>query len=127
MDGRKADRQLDLVSARDFCRMPDEFFRPNASYILGDGAGTFFATYPVKPGGNNGKVNTYGPDPNSARLGDFCKLYHNYVNITIKALYPNPKGVLKSALKVNLRSFFKRVTGFLADPSSCFELFPYGE
>lgn len=132
VDGRKADGQLDMKTARGFFQnshMPDGFFRPSLNYtnnILNVGIDAVFSAHPIQPGKNQGRVNSYTPDPNSADFSTFCKLYQDFVNVTIKGLYPNPKGALRDALKVNLHSFFLGFNGG-GDPSACPELFPYGK
>jgi hypothetical protein len=50
-------------------------------------------------------VNTYTPDPTSADFNNFSALYTNFVNETVKGLYPNPKGVLRRNLIINLGHF----------------------
>lgn len=94
--------------------MPDDFFRSNVSSTLdriGTGIGVIFEKHPVEPGANNGTVNSYTLDPNSADLTDFCKFFTDFVNVTVRGLYPNAKGVLLDALNTNLDFFFSSLQG----------------
>ncbi|KIJ51170.1 hypothetical protein M422DRAFT_244362 [Sphaerobolus stellatus SS14] len=51
-------------------------------------------------------------------------LYYNFVNQTVKGLYPNPTGLLREALKKNLEYFFEPLK---AGTAGCTQLFPYGQ
>lgn len=123
VDGRKDDGQLDLKTARTFFqegRFPDGFFRANGPH---DGSGTsdLFAAHPVMPGENHG-VNNYTLVPTSADFSTFCKLYEDFANVTVRSLYPNPKGVLLRALNQNLDFFYSGIV----EPG-CAQIFPYGQ
>lgn len=128
VDGRKSDGRLPLDVARGFfqeSRMPDGFFRANGSVgidLIGEAIGLIFQAHPIAPGGNQGTVNSYTVNPNSADFSQFCKLYTDFVNITVKSLYPNPKGILRDALNANLGFFFSPLAG-----SGCTQVFPYGQ
>jgi hypothetical protein len=117
IDGRDSSGQLDMTVARGFfqdSRFPDGFFRPNLSgtiNTIGDGIDFIFSKHPIPPGGNNGTLNSYTPNPNSADLTQFCKLYTDFVNITIRGLYPLAKGVLLEALNKNLDYFYSPLIG----------------
>lgn len=90
-------------------RMPDDFFRSNISWtlnLIGGEIGKIFSKHPIEPGANNGTLNSYTLDPNSADFSDFCKLYTDFVNITVRGLYPNATGTLLQALNQNLDFFF---------------------
>ncbi|TFK34379.1 Chloroperoxidase [Crucibulum laeve] len=122
VDGRQADGQLDLTVARGFfqnSRMPDDFHRANRS-MGADGLDVVAAAHPIEPGSNHG-VGNYVLDPTSADFNSFCLLYTNFVNQTIRSLYPAPTGVLRTALNTNLDFFFSGI----AD-SGCTQIFPYG-
>lgn len=122
VDGRQDDGQLDLVSGLSFFRdgkYPDGFFRA-ARPLSHEGIEVVGSTHPVLPGRNQGKVNTYTPDPNSSTLSTPCVLYNNFINNEVKPLYPAPKGVLREALARNLHYLY-----LFVDPS-CTEVFPYG-
>ncbi|KAF8958572.1 Chloroperoxidase [Flammula alnicola] len=112
IDGRDRSLQLDMNVARGFFqdgRMPDDFFRSNVSWTLnriGGGINIVFTPHPIEPGANNGTINSYTLDPNSADFTDFCKLYTDFVNNTVRGLYPNAKGILLEALNKNLDFFF---------------------
>ncbi|KAF8805489.1 Cloroperoxidase [Phlegmacium glaucopus] len=127
VDGRVADGQLDLTVARGFfqnSQMPTGFFRPNTSLgaqeIVAGFQGVFNA-HPIQPGKNQGSVNNYVFDPTSATLSDGCLLYTNFVNQTVRSLYPNPTGALRDALNVNLNNFFGSIGG------GCKQIFPFGQ
>ncbi|KDR72108.1 hypothetical protein GALMADRAFT_1344340 [Galerina marginata CBS 339.88] len=131
IDGRQTDRQLDLTVARGFFQnssMPDGFFRPNESRGI-QGIGLIAAAHPIEPGSNVGGVNNYVVDPTSANFSTPCLLYENFVNKTIKGLYPNPTGDLRMALNKNLDFFFSGVNapGGQVGNSSCTQVFPYGK
>lgn len=124
IDGRQTDGQLDLDAALSFFRdmkYPDGFFR------AGKPVGTnniveIVLAHPVPPGANKGTLNSYTPDPNSADFSSLCKLYVNFVNQTVKSLYPNPTGVLRDALNRNLNFLYE----FVSNPA-CPQVFPYGQ
>ncbi|KAF8153436.1 aromatic peroxygenase precursor [Crassisporium funariophilum] len=124
VDGRQNDGQLDLTVARGFLqdsRMPDGFFRRNGS-AEADGLDVVINAHPLQPGRNVGGVNNYVLDPTSADFSDQCLLYTNYVNQTIVGLYPNPTGVLRTALNNNLDNLFQGLDG-----AGCTQVFPYGK
>ncbi|KIJ44700.1 hypothetical protein M422DRAFT_252007 [Sphaerobolus stellatus SS14] len=78
VDGRKADLHLPLDIARGFLQddhMPDGFFRTIQSAgftVIGSDVKQIFAAHPVQPGANQGRVNSYTPDPTSADFFDLC-------------------------------------------------------
>jgi hypothetical protein len=124
IDGRQTDRQLDLDAALGFfrdMRMPDGFFRPSKP-MGADDLDKVAAAHPISPGRNVNGVNTYTPDPTSADFSTPCLLYVNFVNQTIRGLYPNPTGVLKDALNRNLDFLYE----FIANPL-CPQVFPWGK
>ncbi|KAF7777749.1 hypothetical protein Agabi119p4_3821 [Agaricus bisporus var. burnettii] len=123
IDGRQGDGQLDLDVARGFfqnMRMPDGFHRASMPTGL-EGLAEIASVHPISPGANVNGVNTYTFDPSSADFTTFCLLYVNFVNQTVRSLYPEPTGNLKKALKKNLE--------FLYGPFSdqCSQVFPYGK
>ena len=127
VDGRVANRQLNLTVARGFFQnnsMPDGFFRSNISVGLDELSGpmgTVFNAHPVQPGTNKGGVNNFVFDPTSASFTtDSCLLYTNFVNQTVRSLYPNPTGALRDALNINLNNFHLSF-------SRCPQLFPFGK
>ena len=128
VDGRVSDGQLNLTVARGFFQnssMPDGFFRANRSIgfnEIGDPISTVFNAHPIQPGKNQGRVNSYEFDPTSADFSKFCLLYENFVNGTVRSLYPNPTGQLRDALNINLNTFYVA----LQDPE-CPQLFPFGK
>ncbi|RXW11276.1 hypothetical protein EST38_g14579 [Candolleomyces aberdarensis] len=82
-----------------------------------------FIAHPIAPGGNrDDKINSYVLDPTSADFNTFCLLYTNFVNQTIRGLYPNPTGILRRNLIKNLGFFYSGI----AD-AGCEEIFPYGQ
>lgn len=127
VDGRVADGKLNLANARGFfqnSQMPPDFFRPNISVtvnVVARGIVPVYAAHPIQPGKNNGTGN-YVLDPTSANLSQFCELYTNFVNQTVRSLYPNPKGVLLGALNTNLNYFYQIFQG-----GTCPQVFPYGQ
>ena len=129
VDGRVSNGQLDLTVARGFFQnssMPDGFFRANRSIDfneINDPISIVFGAHPIQPGKNQGGVNNYVVDPTSAGFnGDPCLLYINFVNETVRSLYPNPTGALRDALNFNLDIFH----GSLQDPN-CSQIFPFGQ
>ncbi|KJA24696.1 hypothetical protein HYPSUDRAFT_161601 [Hypholoma sublateritium FD-334 SS-4] len=112
VDGRETNGSLNMTVARGFFqdgRMPNDFFRSNISWgldLIGEGIGFIFTPHPIEPGTNNGTLNSYTLDPNSADFSDFCKLYTDFVNVTVRGLYPNATGPLLNALNQNLDFFF---------------------
>ena len=129
VDGRVSDGQLNLTVARGFFQnssMPDGFFRANRSIGLnetGNLAGTVFTAHPIQPGKNQGGVNNYVFDPTSASFNTSgCLLYNNFVNQTVRSLYPNPTGALRDALNINLDNFYIPLKG-----SGCPQIFPFGQ
>ena len=125
IDGRQTGSdagQLDLIAAKGFfkdSRMPDNFFRPNGSRGA-EGFDKVVAAHPIGPGSNVGGVNNYVLDPTSANLNQFCLLYTNFVNQTIKGLYPKPTGILLKALNQNLDFLHSGIGSNCPKPS------PYG-
>lgn len=88
---------------------PPNFFRSNVSSGFAEiaaGIQQVFLKHPIAPGGNTGTVNSYTPNPNSADFTQFCKLYTDFVNITVRGLYPTATGDLLDALNTNLGFFF---------------------
>ncbi|KIJ36534.1 hypothetical protein M422DRAFT_261096 [Sphaerobolus stellatus SS14] len=128
VDGRKADRQLPLDHARGFFqdgKMPDGFFRANESItiaIVGGLVEEIFLAHPIQPGANQGRINSYTVDPNDPGFTDQCKGYTDFVNITVKSLYPNPQGILKDTLNTNLDYFFLSMKD-----TNCTQVFPFGQ
>ena len=104
--------------------MPDGFFRAKSPIGLdeiGQGIDVVFAANPIQPGANKG-VGNYVLDPASANLSQFCLLYTNYVNNTVRSLYPSPKGILRDALNANLDNFYSAIAN-----QGCTQFFPYGQ
>ena len=115
-----------MTNARGFfqnSQMPDDFFRSNTSItldVIGDGITIIFDAHPIQPGANQG-VGNYVLDPASANISELCLLYTNFVNQTVRSLYPSPRGVLRDALNANLDNFFSPIAG------DCTQIFPYGK
>jgi hypothetical protein len=114
IDGRDSSGNLSMDVARGFYqdgRLPDGFFRANFSTTLDSlDVGPIFEPHPIEPGANNGTVNSYTLNPDSADFGEFCKLYTDFVTKTVRGLYPNAKGQLLTALNKNLDFFFGSIT-----------------
>lgn len=125
VDGRSNPRGLSVTNATLFfrdSRFPEDFWRssqPSAAEGLRD----VFFPHPISPGRNVNGVNTYTVDPDSADFNDFCLLYTNFVNATLRSLYPNPKGILRRNLIINL-GYLYDAFGFTG--VECSEIFPYG-
>ncbi|RXW14876.1 heme-thiolate peroxidase [Candolleomyces aberdarensis] len=126
VDGRSTEKKLDMEAGALFFRdgkYPTDFHR--AAQPSGtEGVDMVFMVHPIAPGGGDrdNKVNNYVLDPTSADFDTFCLLYTNFVNQTIRGLYPNPTGVLRRNLIKNLGFFYSGI----AD-AGCEELFPYGK
>lgn len=114
-----------MQSALSFFRdskFPPDFHRA-AKPSGTQGIALVLKAHPIKPGFNaDGKVNNYVLDPNSADFGNICKLYEDFVMKTVKGLYPNPKGILRRNLIVNLHYMAE-----VAAEIGCKEVFPYGK
>lgn len=126
IDGRDKSGQLDLDVARGFFQnmtFPPDFYRRDGA-ISNEGYETVFNAYPIVPGANQGKVNSYKYDPSSAILSEPCKRYTTFVENNIKSLYPNPTGVLRQALNINLQYLFDAT---VAAGDNCTQVFPYGQ
>ncbi|TEB20273.1 aromatic peroxygenase precursor [Coprinellus micaceus] len=116
LDGRNTDaeRKIPMDVALGFfrdSRMPADFHRA-AKPTGNDGVVEIFSAHPISPGGN--VVRTWR---------SFCVLYENFVQKTVKRLYPNPTGVVRRNLILNLQYFYS------GQPSvaGCTQLFPYGQ
>ncbi|KAJ2923960.1 heme-thiolate peroxidase, partial [Candolleomyces eurysporus] len=124
VDGRSTERKLDMETATLFFRdskYPTDFHRA-AQPSGAEGVEVVFMAHPIAPGRNlDNKVNNYVLDPTSADFNTFCLLYTNFVNQTIRGLYPNPTGILRRNLIKNLGFFYSGI----AD-AGCEEQFPYG-
>jgi len=126
VDGRQDDGQLDLTVARGFfqnMQMPDGFFRANGSKSV-EGIDQVVLAHLFAPGGNVNGVNTFTVDPTSPDFTNLCGLYQDFVNQTIRSLYPNPTGVLRDALNINLNFLFQGAHAAL--DSGCTQVFPFG-
>jgi len=129
VDGRQDNGQLDMVTARGFFQnmsMPEGFFRANGSKGA-DGIDVVAAAHPIEPGTNVNGINTFTLDPNSADFSTFCLLYSNFVTETIVGLYPNPTGVLREALNINLNFLFGAISGNSTLNAGCTQVFPFGQ
>ena len=115
-----------MADARGFfqnMQMPNGFFRANHATGLKEiesVVNDIFGAHPIPPGNNKG-VGNYVPDPTSPNIDQFCLIYTNFVNQTVRSLYPSPTGVLLDALNTNLDFFFIPVA-----ESGCNQVFPYG-
>ncbi|KAF5319109.1 hypothetical protein D9611_014108 [Ephemerocybe angulata] len=126
VDGRSTERKLDMDAALGYFRdykMPTDFYRAPQPVGGNELAAQIFMAHPTVPGKNTAGVNSYTPDPTSATIADFCGVYSNFVNRTVQGLYPNPTGILKRNLILNLEYIY------LGTPSAagCEQLFPYGQ
>ncbi|TFK17850.1 Cloroperoxidase [Coprinopsis marcescibilis] len=128
VDGRKTGSeagQLDLDTAlgvfRDM-RLPQGFFR---KAVPGGGEGTLdvYLAHPTSPGRNTGAVDSFVVDESLGGFTDPCKFYTEFVNTTVRGLYPNPTGVLRRNLNINLGFFYD---AFAPASPDCPQVFPYG-
>ncbi|KAJ3519595.1 heme-thiolate peroxidase [Coprinellus aureogranulatus] len=100
---------------------PEAFHRaaePSSPTAISD----MYEAHPIQPGRNMGTVNSYTVDSTSADFSDYCLLYTNFVNNTIRSLYPNPEGVLRRNLIINLQYWYETVRD-----RGCIEQRPYGD
>ncbi|KAJ3568217.1 heme-thiolate peroxidase [Leucocoprinus birnbaumii] len=127
VDGRHYNGQLDTTAARSFfqnMRMPDGFHRAPAP-IGGEGFMQIGAAHPLKSGRNVKGVNSYKADPSQPKLGEFCKIYEDFVKNIVVTFYPKPTGDLKKALNINLGRLYDALT--VVNGSKCPRLFPFGK
>ncbi|TFK24496.1 Cloroperoxidase [Coprinopsis marcescibilis] len=128
VDGRKTGaeaHQLDMDSALSFfrdMRFPRGFHRA-AQPGGGEGVDVIFNAHPLQPGHNVGGVNNYVVDTSRGSLFDQCGIYTYMVNTTIRDLYPNPTGVLRRNLNINL-DFLYEAFGFTS--ADCPQVRPFG-
>ncbi|KAJ2926139.1 heme-thiolate peroxidase, partial [Candolleomyces eurysporus] len=118
LGGRKLDMATALSFFRD-SRFPPDFHRAS-SPTGSEGLREIMAAHPVRPGRNlDGKINNYVVhEPSPSELGG-CGLYNHFVEKVV-SLYPNPKGILRRNLIINLHYFYGMFK------NSCEETFPYG-
>lgn len=103
-------------------KFPDDFHRPPAP-TGGIGALDVFELSGRPAAGRNWDgVDSFAPDPDSADFSSPCKLYYDFVNKTVGRLYPNPEGVLRENLVINLQYLYEAL-GF----GACEQQFPYGQ
>ncbi|TFK24484.1 Cloroperoxidase [Coprinopsis marcescibilis] len=118
VDGRKQGRdvgQLDMKSAESFfkdMRFPKGFHRSSSPVVIA-GLGDLFAAHPFMPGKNNGThVDSFVVDDSLGSLLDVCSIYTGFVSSTVRTLYPNPTGVLRRNLELNLQFLFEGLSNF---------------
>ncbi|KAH6905561.1 Chloroperoxidase [Coprinopsis sp. MPI-PUGE-AT-0042] len=102
-------------------RFPEDFWRPSAPTGT-DGMQEIFSAHPIGPGRNVGGVDNYVEDPESPvkTIFDICGTYKHLVDSTVQ-LYPEPEGVLRRNLIINLKNLYAPVA-----PIGCDEIMPYG-
>jgi hypothetical protein len=131
VDGRQTDSEnvgrLDMESARSFFqygRFPPDFHRANHPSSLREQYKQLIALldiHPqVKPGKNNGAVNSFVPDPELDQ--DICPGYEEYAKSMVYT-YPGASGDLLKALNHNLDILY---TGFQR-AANCTQVFPFGK
>ncbi|TFK21406.1 Cloroperoxidase [Coprinopsis marcescibilis] len=126
VDGRTTgseEGQLDMDTAESFfkhSRFPVMFHRSNKPRGI-EPALDLLAVHPMLPGRNVAGVNSFVADLSMGSTIEYCNMYTQLVNETIRGLYPNPTGVLKRNLKINLRYFYQSL-----EYDYCIEVFPYG-
>ncbi|KAJ3510047.1 heme-thiolate peroxidase [Coprinellus aureogranulatus] len=101
-------------------KFPNDFHR-SAVPVSPHGVSDMYDVHPIEPGRNVDGINTYTVDPTSANFNTPCQLYSDFVNKTIRSLYPNPKGVLRRNLIINLQFWYEAVK-----VDGCVEERPYG-
>jgi hypothetical protein len=115
-------KKLDMTTALSFFRdskFPPDFHR-SSSPAVNTGLEEIMAAHPVRPGRNlDGKINNYVVDEASPSEAGGCSLYNYFIDQVI-ALYPNPKGVLRRNLIINMQYFYR------VFQARCEERFPYG-
>ncbi|KDR86161.1 hypothetical protein GALMADRAFT_132745 [Galerina marginata CBS 339.88] len=124
IDGRQKDGQLDLTVARGFFQLmqfPKDFHRHDGA-ISNQGFDYVYNKYPISPGANTKGVNSYKADLTSATLFQPCLRYSSFVNNNIKALYPNPTGLLRKNINTYLQFLFESTAA-----DNCEQVFPYGK
>ncbi|TFK18228.1 aromatic peroxygenase precursor [Coprinopsis marcescibilis] len=127
VDGRRTGAQAGQLSIPDATsffrdmRFPRGFFR-SATAGGATGADILFNAHPIQPGRNVGGVNNFVEDQSLGGILEPCRFYTQFVNTTIRGLYPRPTGVLRRNLIIN--------AGFLYDalsPPDCPQVFPWGQ
>ena len=127
VDGRVANQELSMANAQGFfqnMKMPNDFYRANHPFGFNEISAEvdiIFKARPTQPGRNQG-VGNYVLDSTSATLTELCLLYTNFVNETVRSMYPSPTGVLRDALKANLDNLFSSVKA-----KGCAQFFLYGK
>lgn len=107
-------------------RFPKDFWRAPKP-ASANGIVQVFTAHPIAPGRNAGKVNSYTVDPNSGSFTNFCALYYNFLNQTVKTLYPDPTGILQRNLAINLGYLYESLPTLPGSTVKCDQLFPYGQ
>ncbi|KAJ2914371.1 heme-thiolate peroxidase, partial [Candolleomyces efflorescens] len=118
LEGKKLDMDTALSFFRD-SRFPPDFHRSSIP-AGGIGFDEIMAAHPFMPCRNlDGKVNNCVVHEISPSDAGGCGLYNHFIDQVI-ALYPNPKGVLRRNLILNMHYIY------LPFEQDCEELFPYG-
>ncbi|KAH6897713.1 Chloroperoxidase [Coprinopsis sp. MPI-PUGE-AT-0042] len=115
VDGRRTSPdekfRLDMVTAERFfedMQFPDDFHRASEP-LKGKGNELADRKPGIAPGRNQGRVDSFVMDASMGNAGSFgvCRWYERFVNVTIRGLYPNATGLLKSNLEVNLQYVYQ--------------------
>jgi len=131
IDGRDTSGRLDRNALRQFLqhgRYPSDFHRrasPATLKELNALVADVFTAHPWAAGYNRGAVNSYVKDETMPFFTDSnfaCVTYVRFVENVIVKLYPNPKGNLKEALRVNMNTYFQAFSGM-----NCTQLYPFGQ
>jgi hypothetical protein len=112
IDGRRNDGQLDLDVALGFfrdMRMPPDFHRARRP-IGREGMADIAEQYPISPGSNVERVRNYIADGTPGSFSSLCPVYEAFVN-SVRELYPNPEGILRRALVINLEYLYGSIWG----------------
>jgi len=122
-----------LKSARLFFQnntFPTGFYRRNGEISTGQLSSDILAIarpHFIQPGYNQGAGNYIVKQDDPGFSGGTCGIYKKHVQVTVPSQYPvsSTSGALLTALKANLRTFYKGATN--GGDSNCPELFPYGQ
>ncbi|TFK23902.1 aromatic peroxygenase precursor [Coprinopsis marcescibilis] len=121
---------LDMKPAESFfmnMRYPRGFFRASKPGSAdAESIPVVLGNDPTRVGFQAGRnvrgVKTFVADGSQGSLFSICTFYEFFVGKRIKGIYPNPTGVLRRNLNMNLQFLFDS----LSDQTNCTQMFPYG-
>ena len=91
-------------------QLSPDFHRRNG-LISDEGFDFVYNKYPFAPRANTAGFNAFKTDLTSPTAFQRCLCYASFVNNNIKALYPNPTGLLCRNLDINLWFLYKATEG----------------